>query len=375
MRIALFTETFLPKIDGVVTIIQQMHQRITARGHELIIFAPPHAPTSFAGVTVYPSWGPRFPLYPELYCSFPTWQGIQGIRAFRPHLIHVMNPTFIGTAGIIMAKIGRVPLVASVHMDINHYVTQYAGAWGLPIAWAFFRFWHNQAQINFAPSRATGQQLITNGIKHVTQWQRGIDLARFRQKTIPPDLRLQLTNGNPHQCIALYVGRLSREKDIAALLPLTQLDNVQLVLVGGGPETERTKALFAHTNALFVGVLHGEALIDMYNCADIFVFPSQSETFGLAPLEAMACGLPVVAPYVGGLTETMHHMHNGLVFDHLVPDDIVRCVMQLRDDAVLRKTLATQAHAYAQQRDWQHTMDTLVDYYEALAKGDSHATP
>jgi glycosyltransferase involved in cell wall biosynthesis len=260
-------------------------------------------------------------------------------------------------------------------MDIDHYVTQYAGAWGLPISWAFFRFWHNQAQINFAPSRATGQQLITNGIKHVTQWQRGIDLARFRQKTIPPDLRLQLTNGNPHQCIALYVGRLSREKDIAALLPLTQLDNVQLVLVGGGPETERTKALFAHTNALFVGVLHGEALIDMYNCADIFVFPSQSETFGLAPLEAMACGLPVVAPYVGGLTETMHHMHNGLVFDHLVPDDIVRCVMQLRDDAVLRKTLATQAHAYAQQRDWQHTMDTLVDYYEALAKGDSHATP
>lgn len=374
MRIALFTETFLPKVDGVVSIIRQMHQRITARGHEVIIFAPPHAPDTFEGSPVYPAWGPRFPLYRELYCSLPTWHGIQGIRAFKPDLIHVMNPTFIGTAGIIMAKVGRLPLVASVHMDINHYVTQYAGAWGLPIAWSFFRFWHNFADINFAPSRATAQQLTTHGIRHVTHWQRGIDLTRFRRTGVVATLRAQLTNGNPDTRIALYVGRLSREKSIADLLPLTQLANVQLVLVGGGPEAEHTKALFAGTNARFLGILQGEALIDVYNSADFFVFPSQSETFGLAPLEAMACGLPVVAPFVGGLTETMQHMHNGLVYDHRSPTDIIRCVSELRDNHALRNTLATHAHAYAQQRDWHHTMDDLVDHYETLVQGNQYAT-
>lgn len=374
MRIALFTETFLPKVDGVVTIIRQMHERITARGHELIIFAPPGAPTHFEGSTVYPSWGPAFPLYPELHCSFPTWHGIQGIRGFQPDLIHVMNPTFIGTAGIIMARIGRLPLVASVHMDIDTYVRHYAGSWGLPIAWAFFAYWHNQAHINFAPSRATMHQLQKNGIQRVEHWQRGIDLTRFRRTTPAIDVRLRISAGNPHKLIVLYVGRLSREKGIEDLVPLAQEPGVQLVLVGGGPESVRTKALFAHTSAHFTGVLHGEDLIDVYNSADVFVFPSPSETFGLAPLEAMACGLPVIAPFVGGLTETMQHMQNGLVYDHTQPQQLVTHVRTLQHDTQLRQMLATQAWEYAQQRDWHHTMDTLVDRYEMLRESHQYAT-
>ena len=374
MRIALFTETFLPKIDGVVTIIHQMHQRITARGHEVIIFAPPGAPTTFHGSDVFPSWGPRFPLYPELYCSLPTRQGIHAIRMFRPNLIHVMNPTFIGAAGITMAKVGNVPLIASVHMDINHYVTQYAGRWGLPIAWGFFRFWHNHADINLAPSRATCQQLTDHGIQRVSHWQRGIDLTRFRRYHVDVQLRTRLCNGDPSKVVVLYVGRLSREKGITDLIELAQLDNVQLVLVGGGPETDRIRALFANTSAHFTGVLRDDALIDVYNSADIFVFPSQSETFGLAPLEAMACGLPVVAPFVGGLTETMQHMHNGLVYAANRPAELVASVCRLRDDVQLRQSLATQAYAYAHTRDWQHTMDQLVDIYEAVHEGHTNAT-
>ena len=374
MRIGLFTETFLPKIDGVVTIIHQMHQRIVARGHQVIIFAPPGAPDEFLGSRVYPSWGPPFPLYPELYCSFPTREGIRAIIAFQPDIIHVMNPTFIGTAGIIMAKVGRLPLVASVHMDIDHYVKQYAGAWGLPIAWKFFRFWHSFAQMNLAPSHATCSQLEHHGIRNVSQWQRGIDLTRFRQTAASAQLRRTLCADAPDMLIALYVGRLSREKGLADLLPICTIPGIQLVLVGGGPETEHIKALFRDTNAIFPGVLRGDALIETYNSADIFVFPSQSETFGLAPLEAMACGLPVVAPFVGGLTETMRHMYNGLTYDHTHPQDIGTAVELLVTDRTLRLQLGAQAHAYAQTRDWQHSMDWLVDQYERLVEGDSDAT-
>ncbi len=374
MRIALFTETFLPKIDGVVTIIEQMHQRIVARGHQVIIYAPPGAPDEFHGSRVYPSWGPPFPLYPELWCSFPTRSGIRAIRAFQPDIIHVMNPTFIGTAGIIMATIGHVPLVASVHMDIDHYVKQYAGTWGLPIAWTFFRFWHSFAQINLAPSQATCSQLVRNGIPNVAHWQRGIDLTRFRKTTASTALRDSLCQDEQHTLIALYVGRLSREKGLPDLLPLCAIPGIQLVLVGGGPETEQIKALFSNTNARFVGILRGEALIEMYNSADLFVFPSQSETFGLAPLEAMACGLSVVAPFVGGLTETMRHMQNGLTYDHSQPAQLVNAVQLLAANHELRQQLATQAYAYAQTCDWQYTMDWLVDQYEQLGGGTSDAT-
>jgi glycosyltransferase involved in cell wall biosynthesis len=363
MRIALFTETFLPKVDGVVTITLQMLRHLRAHGHDVIIFGPPSAPHEALGYPVYPAWGPRFPLYPELYCSLPTPAGVRAIRAFQPQIIHVMNPTFIGTAGVIMAKIGHVPLIASVHMDIPHYVTQYAGAWGLPIAWAFFRLWHNRALLTLAPSHHALAQITAGGIKRGQHWRRGIDLERFRVKPRNHAMRQRLSNGHPDDLVALYVGRLSREKSIASLIPLTQMPGVRLALVGGGPESAIAHGQFAHTNAHFTGVLQGEELIDAYNAADIFVFPSQSETFGLAPVEAMACGLPVVAPFVGGLQETLRHGQNSLVYDPNQPDALSDAVTLLRDNPELRQTIAQQAIAYASQQSWQASMDQLIAVY------------
>ena len=237
MRIALFTETFLPKVDGVVTITLQMLRHLRAHGHEVIIFAPPHAPNEALGYKVFPSWGPRFPLYRELYCNLPTPAGIRAIIDFQPEIIHVMNPTFIGTAGVMMAKIGNVPLIASVHMDIPHYVTQYAGAWGLPITWAFFRMWHNRALLTLAPSRHALAQITAGGIKRGQHWRRGIDLERFRTTPRNHAMRARLSNGHPDELVALYVGRLSREKSIDTLIPLTQMPGVRLAMVGGGPES------------------------------------------------------------------------------------------------------------------------------------------
>lgn len=363
MRIALFTETFLPKVDGVVSITLQMLRHLRDHGHEVIVFAPPTAPNEALGFAVFPSWGPRFPLYRELHCNLPTLTGVQAIKKFKPDIIHVMNPTFIGPAGVIMAKIGHVPLIASVHMDIDHYVTQYAGAWGLPIAWAFFRLWHNRALVTLAPSRHALAQITAGGIQRGQHWRRGIDLVRFRTKPTNHEMRIRLSNGHPDQLIALYVGRLSREKNITSLTPLTQLPGVRLALVGGGPESAIAHAQFAHTNAYFAGVLQNEELIDAYNAADIFVFPSQSETFGLAPVEAMACGLPVVAPFVAGLQETLRHGENSLVYDPSQPHTLIDAIKTLRDNPTYRHTLAQQAVAYASHQSWQASMDQLLAVY------------
>ena len=366
MKVALFTETFLPKVDGVVTIIDQMITRMHAHGITPMIFAPPNAPTDYKGVVVHPSWGTRFLLYPELHFSFPSPKGIRAIIDFQPDVIHVMNPTFIGAVGTIMAKIGRRPLVASVHMDIDTYVTQYAGAWGLPIAWAYFRAWHNQAAVNLAPSSATLAQITRNGIQRAEHWQRGIDLERFRRKPRNHALRHALTRHHPDDLLLLYVGRISKEKRVHDLLPLCSIPGVRVALVGGGPQAESIRAEFAQTEAHFTGVLTGEALIDAYNAADIFVFPSQSETFGLAPLEAMACGLPVVAPFSGGLQDTLHDSVNALVYDPVIPGSLTEHVVMLRDNPELCKRLGAQAHTYAQSKSWQASMDQLISIYQSL---------
>lgn len=366
MKVALFTETFLPKVDGVVTIITQMIERMQHRGITPIIFAPPTAPTSYMGVPVYPSWGTRFLLYPELHFSFPSPQGIKAIIDFQPDIIHVMNPTFIGAVGTIMAQIGNVPLIGSVHMDIDAYVTQYAGAWGLPIAWAYFRTWHNRARINLAPSTSTLHQITAHGILRGQHWQRGIDLTRFRRVPSNRALRARLSNNHPDDLLLLYVGRLSKEKGIQQLRVLCGLPGVRLALVGGGPQTADTQRFFADTDAYFTGILTGDDLIEAYAAADAFVFPSQSETFGLAPLEAMACGLPVIAPYAGGLRDTLQDGYNAIIYDPAQPDTLVHAVTTLRDNPALRQQLSQQAHAYAQHKSWQASMDQLIDMYRAV---------
>lgn len=374
MNVALFTETFLPKVDGVVTIIGQMIERMQYHGITPMIFAPPTAPTTFKGVPVYPSWGTRFLLYPELHFSFPSPHGIKAIIDFQPDIIHVMNPTFIGAVGTIMARIGNVPLVGSVHMDIDTYVTQYAGAWGLPIAWAYFRLWHNRARINLAPSTSTLAQITQNGIKRGVHWQRGIDLERFRRASRNEAMRQRLTNGHPDDLLLLYVGRISREKGIQQLRELTLLPGIRLALVGGGPQHAEMQRYFADTPAHFSGILTGEDLIDAYNAADVFVFPSQSETFGLAPLEAMACGLPVIAPYSGGLRDTLQDGYNSIIYDPSRPDTLIDAVTQLRNHPDLRHQLGQQAYAYAQQKSWQASMDQLIDLYRTIHASNNTRT-
>ena len=167
--------------------------------------------------------------------------------------------------------------------------------------------------------------------------------------------------------VVLYVGRLTEEKGIAQLIPLCNNPKFRLVLVGGGHQEDHARALFAHTDAHFTGVLRGEELIDAYTAADVFVFPSQSESFGLAPLEAMACGLPVVAPFVGGLQDTLIPDHNCLVYDPERSDSLKETVLRLVEDAALRTTISEHAAQYAATRSNAASMQQLITLYRQLA--------
>jgi glycosyltransferase involved in cell wall biosynthesis len=163
----------------------------------------------------------------------------------------------------------------------------------------------------------------------------------------------------------VYIGRISREKQVHVLRDtVARLPGVRLALVGGGPELATMQRYFADTPAHFVGYLRGDDVAAAYASADVLVFPSLSETFGLAPLEAMACGLPVIATTVGGLVDTVRDGVNALTYDPAAPHQITAQLERLRGDPALRQRLREGALAHARGRDWQATMDQLIGFYQ-----------
>lgn len=365
MRIAIFTETFLPKIDGVVSVLCLALQHLRDKGHEVLLFGPPDMPEQYAGHRLVRTGGPRFWLYPELRINLPSANIVRELRAFQPDVVHVVNPAFLGPTGIALARLFDLPLVASAHMDIPSYTTHYVGAWGVPIAWWLFRTAHNIADLNLAPSSAMVNQLRNHGYKRVRWWHRGIDTERFRPDLRADAMRDRLSGGHPGELLAIYVGRITREKNVHLLRDALQgLEGVRLALVGGGPELDHMRAYFAGTETTFTGYLRGDELVSAFASADVLVFPSTSETFGLAPLEAMACGLPVVGSLTGGLVDTLRDGVNALVYDPNEPAQLGERVRVLRDSPELLARLRAGAIAHARGRNWQATMDQLIGFYE-----------
>jgi glycosyltransferase involved in cell wall biosynthesis len=249
-------------------------------------------------------------------------------------------------------------------MDIASYTRHYAGAWGESIAWAYFRMLHNSADLNLAPSSASVRQIRRHGYRRVRWWRRGVELERFRPELRSQAMRMRLSDGNPDQLLAVYVGRLSREKGVDRLRdPLLATPGVRLALIGGGPEAEQIRTHFAGTPTVFTGFLRGDELVEAYASADVLVFPSTSETFGMAPLEAMACGLPVIGTLTGGLVDTLRNGINALTYDPAQPHEIAGHLQRLRDDPARLAQLRAGALAWARARPWQHTMDQLIDLY------------
>jgi glycosyltransferase involved in cell wall biosynthesis len=376
LRIALFTETFLPKLDGIVSILCMALRRLQERGHRALVFGPPDMPAEYAGARCIGTGGPRFPLYPEVRINLPNRRIGQELRAFQPDLIHVVNPIFLGPTGIAYARLLRLPLLASYHTDVPGYAKFYGYPWGERLLWWLFRSLHNRADLNLVPSTYILRQVRAHGFRRVRWWRRGIDTERFRPIARDPAMRVRLTGGHPDDFLALYVGRIAKEKGVDRLRePLGRLPGVRLALVGGGPELEQIRARFADMPAVFAGFLDGDNLVSAFAAADALVFPSTNETFGLVALEAMACGLPVVAGLSGGLVDILEDGVNALACDPHDPRSIAECLGRLQHTPELRARLSQGALAHARSRSWRATMDQLIDYSQLAMRVHRRGKP
>ena len=368
MRIAFFTETFLPKVDGIVTRLTKTLPHLVEAGDEVMVFCPEGAPDNHAGAQVVGVPALPLPLYPELKLALPRPAVSEALERFRPDLVHVVNPAVLGLGGIWLAKTRNLPLVASYHTHLPKYLEHYGMGMLEPLLWELLKAAHNQAELNLCTSTAMVDELAAKGIEHTALWQRGVDTELFRPELANAAMRARLHGGHSDTGnLLLYIGRLSAEKQIERIRPVLEaLPQARLALVGDGPHRQQLERLFEGTATTFVGYLAGDELASAYASGDAFVFPSSTETLGMVLLEAMAAGCPVVGANRGGIPDIVSDGINGCLYDPDQPASLVTAVQRLLGDGATRAKLRQAARLEAERWGWAGATAQLRAYYRQV---------
>lgn len=279
MRIVIVTDAWSPQVNGVVRTLSAVRDRLEAMGHRVFVISP----DLFATLPC--------PTYPEirLAMSAPGTVG-RMIAAIEPDAIHLATEGPLCLAARYWCLRRGLPFTTAYHTNFPDYVQSRTG---LParLFWPYFRWFHGPASAVLASTPSIRRALAEAGISQTHHWGRGVDLSQFSAEGAPHPAFAGLDGP-----ILLYVGRVAVEKNIEAFLNLDHPG--AKVVVGDGPAREALRA--RHPDALFLGLLSGEALASAYRGADVLVFPSLTDTFGLVMIEAMACGTPVAAFPVTG---------------------------------------------------------------------------
>lgn len=376
MRVVLFTDTFLPKIDGIVTVICLLLEHLQRQGITVMLVCPDLGPIdTYAGAQIIRVPGLPFPLYPGLKFAWPLYGTYKQVRDFRPDVIHAIHTGFTPGSGMLMALRLDVPRVVSFHIDYARIAPHFGIGFTTPLINRLTRLTFNRADACLAPSLEILERMRALGIRPpTTVWGRGVDAARFHPRYKSARMRDRLSAGHPRDLLLLYAGRLSSEKRLKDLRAvLERVPGTRLALVGDGPERAALQAYFAGLPVTFTGYMTGETLSSAYASADLFVFPSQFETFGLAAVEAMASGLPVIASRVGGIPDVVQEGVTGRTF---APGDVSALVEAVRDLMRRRSRLPAMgaaARAFAETQTWPAMMDSVLTLYRQLAAAHQSA--
>ncbi len=368
MRIALFTETFLPKVDGIVTRLRHTIEHLQRSGDEVLVICPDGGITEYKGAKIYGVSGFPLPLYPELKMALPRPAIGYILEQFQPDIIHVVNPAVLGLAGIFYSKVLDIPLVASYHTHLPQYLQHYGLGMLEGLLWELLKAGHNQAALNLCTSTAMMEELTIHGIERVNLWQRGVDTETFHPSLVSEEMRSRLSQNHPDSPLLLYVGRLSAEKEIERIKPILEaIPAARLALVGDGPHRQALEKHFANTNTHFVGYLVGKELASAFASADAFIFPSRTETLGLVLLEAMAAGCPVVAARSGGIPDIVTDGVNGYLFAPDAGDEgAIAATLRLLEMKQERESIRQNARREAERWGWAAATRQLQDYYQKV---------
>ena len=376
MRIALMTEPFLPKIDGIVTMLTKTVECLRRRGDEVLIFAPSGGPNELFGAEVVSLPSVPFPLYPELRLALPRASMRTKLKAFDPEILHLFEPALLGVGGLYYSQVLKVPLVISCHTNLPAYLRYYKLGALEKLTWMLMRERHRRSNLNLCTSTVTMNDLHSHGIEDLALWESAVDSNLFGPSAGSAKTRNLLSNGEPEKPLLLYVGRLSAEKDVSRLRDVIQaLPEARLAIVGDGPLRHELERHFKGTPTVFTGYLRGEALANAYASADLFVFPSKTETLGLVLLEAMASGCPVVACRAGGVPDAVQDGCTGFLFEPTDPDGLVNTVKRALGSRTDLDTIRVQARQDVEQHSWESATEQLRQLYVTTIQNWQPAKP
>lgn len=376
MRIAIITETFLPKVDGVVTRLVHTLDALQALGHEALVLAPPAAPARYGRHRVVAARGLPFPWYPELTFALPSVRLAAAAAAFRPDVVHVVNPVVFGSWGAVWARRRQLPLVASFHTDPK-VVGRLGLGWLKRPLEIVDREVHNLADVTLCTSPQMVDLAREMHIRRVRLWPKAVDSERFHPGKATAAMRERLTDGRPERPLVVYAGRVSFEKRVDVLADaVRRLPDVRFAVVGEGPALPWLRHALADTDTVFTGFLEGDELAAAYASGDLFAFPSDSETLGFAAIEAMAAGVCVVAARAGGIPHIVRDGDNGVLVEPGNGEALAGAVKALLDDPARRRRIADHGLRESRLWSWENSTRALVGFYErALRLHRAHPSP
>ena len=363
LRIVVVTESFLPQINGVTNSVLRILEHLKAEGHQALVIAP----ESSGGVNEYAGFRvkrvPSLEMKGLLPVGFPQKTLEPLIDGFNPDVVHLASPFFLGNYASRVAERLDIPTLSIYQTDIAGFARHY----GLTLAHDSLKRWvakiHTRTSRTLAPSNWSCEDLRAIGVSNVHLWPRGVDSKKFSPEKRDINLRCELLGDRPDRKLIGYVGRLANEKRVDDLATLDARDDVQLVIVGDGPARLRLEKVL--TNAKFVGYQSGEDLARYYASLDVFIHTGKHETFCQSVQEALASGVPVIAPNFGGPTDLVKHGWTGYLIDTANPYSLnhsVNQIIQLAEPALM----GARARQSVIERSWELVNTQLINHYREL---------
>lgn len=368
MRIALFTDTYPPQVNGVARTLARLARALEERGHVARVFTTTD-PDANGSETEHRYESRAFWAYPQLRASFPRMAAVRrDVDAFKPTLAHVATPFGIGVAGRAAARRLGVPVVSSYHTSLADYARFYRMGMLSGIGWHYLRWFHNGTRRTYAPTTTVTDQLAQRGFRGLTLWPRGVDLRQFSADFRSEALRRHWGAG-PGTTVVTYIGRLAPEKGIETALEAMRtasaaLTDVVCVVVGSGPFEIQARRL-APPGTIFTGQLSGAPLGEAYASADILLFPSTTDTFGNVMLEGMASGLAVIAADTPQSREVVTNRH-GVFVPPAKAAAFAEAIITLARQPEQLCRARQAAFAEATAKAWDPVFDALIDDYLAV---------
>ncbi len=376
LRIALVTETYTPEINGVARTLSRLVDALHERGHSIHIIRPrqkneDHRPqyelTHVGGLPI--------PGYADLQFGLPACARIYHLwRSESPDIIYIATEGPLGWSALNMANKLKIPVISGFHTNFHSYSKHYRFGWLEKVIFGYLKHFHNRTACTLAPSPQLVNDLRQRGIHNALLFSRGVDTSVYNPKHRSPDLRRswQVIDNTP---VALYVGRIAAEKNIELVINTyhamqQQQPDLKLVMVGNGPLVNKLRKL--HPDIIFTGAKIGEELSQHYASADIFLFASETETFGNVILEAMSSGLAVVAYDYAASRMHIADKQNGMTCEMSNTSSFIANACELITNQKLLNEVRKQARLTAEQNNWQRIIDQFENMMVTYVKSEPY---